>query len=139
MPPETSESIMVGTTATSGTFYFTLGSFTAGYNVSEETEDGHYTGKVCILDSDGSYRLYSVQSNFSFYVAKGFGNRIVCEVLSEYSNGADLIPGTNEENTKCSHLLIDLDSGKVSAYNVYAESADGLHLYDAEFKVGRVK
>ena len=139
MPPETSESIMVGTTATSGTFYFTLGSFTAGYNLSEETEDGHYTGKVCILDSDGSYRLYSVQSNFSFYVVKGFGNRIVCEVLSEYSNGADLIPGTNEENTKCSHLLIDLDSGKVSAYNVYAESADGLHLYDAEFKIGRVK
>ena len=134
LPPEASGCILVGTSANEDTFYFTLGSASP-----TEDEGGRYVVKICLLNKDGSYRIYSVQSNFSFFVKKGYGNRVVCKVLSEFIDGADILPGPEEEQSPNNLILIDLESGKTSLYNTYSDSVLDMYLGDVTLKVERLK
>lgn len=131
LPPEAENAILVGLNKNADTFYFMLGS-----SAVTENEEGHYLEKICLLNTDGSYKIYTVISDFSFYVRKGYKNKVVCEILSEYIDGADVIPGTDSENTANSLIWIDLESGKASLYNTAADNASDIHLKDITVKVG---
>jgi hypothetical protein len=136
IPPEAANSYLVGLTATGDTFYCSL-----GQNQTTGSEDEKYTVKVLVLNKNGEYGLYAVHSNFSFYPLKGFGNHVVCSVLYEYVDGEYLHPGTEEDNTEKSLLLIDLDTGKTSVYNEWVESMNvhDLYLGDVTLRVEKLK
>ncbi len=137
LPEEALNAILVGLIGTGDTFYCTLGSAAPA-----DGENGRYIVKVCILNRDGSYRIYAVQSNYSFYVKKGYGDCVYCEVLSEYKDGKNLEgkpDPDNEETPSCSHLWIDLQSGKTKLYNTHTESILDTYLNDITVKTERIK
>ena len=136
LPSEVEGSYFVGLTATEDTFYCALGK-----NQTTDTEGEKYTVKILVLSKNGEYSIYAVHSNFSFYPLKGFGNRVVCSVLYEYVGGEHLVPGTEEDNTEKSLLLIDLDTGKTSMYNEWVESMNvhDLYLGEVTLKVEKLK
>ena len=135
MPEEVSDQIMRGLTNTNNTFYFTV-----GFPESTDEDDGYYIIKICILEKSGAYRIYAVQSNYSFYIAKGYGDRVICSILNEYRDGVELIPGTSEGCTHIDLMWIDLQSGKASLYNSGLNPGNVLnvHLADIELKVERL-
>ena len=136
VPAEAADSYLVGLNATEDTFYCTLGP-----DRTTDSEDEKYTVKVLVLNKNGEYNIYAVHSNFSFYPLKGFGNRVVCSVLYEYVDGEHLVPGTEENNTDKSLLLIDLDTGKTYMYNEWVESCNVCDLFVGEttLKVEKLK
>jgi hypothetical protein len=136
LPAEAANSYLVGLTATGDTFYCTLGP-----DQTTGSEDEKFTVKVLVLKKNGEYGLYAVHSNFSFYPLKGFGNHVVCSVLYEYVDGEYLAPGTGEDNTEKSLLLIDLDTGKTYMYNEWVESCNVCDLFIGEttLKVEKLK
>ena len=134
IPAEASGCYLVGLSATGDTFYFTLGGAE-----TTDGEDGHYTVKICILNKDGAYKIYAVQSDVSFYVCKGYGDRVVCSILGEYKDGVDLSYYSEENYTPNNLMWIDLQTGKTSLYNVYAENVLDKHLNDITVKTERIK
>ena len=134
LPDEAADKILVGLSCTGDTFYFTTETVT-----NEDGGDGRYTVTVCILDKDGEYRIYNVLSDYNFYVLKGHNDCVVCSILNEYKDGAELIPGTEEENTPNNLMRIDLQSGIASLYNTYSESVLDMRTGDITVKSERVK
>ena len=134
LPAEAADCGLVGLSATGDTFYFTLGGAE-----TTDGEDGHYTVKICVLNKDGAYKIYAVQSDFSFYVCKGYGDRVVCSISGEYKDGVDLSYFSEENHTQNNLMWIDLQTGKASLYNVYAENVLDKHLNDITVKTERIK
>ena len=133
LPEEAKDNVLVGLSASGDTFYFTLGT-----EVQTDGDGGRYAVKICILNKDGSYKIYSVKSDFSFYVLKGYGDHVVCEILSEYKDGVDLNPWKSE--TKNYLMWIDLQSGKASLYDaLHAENVNDMYLGDITVKTEKIK
>lgn len=134
LPDEAADKTLVGLSCTGNTFYFTTQT-----KPNEDGEDGHYTVNVFILDKDGEYKLYAIQSDYDFYVLKGHNDCVVCSILNEYKDGEVLIPGTEEENAQNDLMRIDLQNGAVSLYNTYSDSVLDMRTADITVKTERVK
>ena len=133
LPDEISDKPVIGLSANSDSFYF----FT-NHPAPTNDEDGYYKVNICILNKDGSYKIYSVQSDFSFYVLKGYGDRVICEISYEYKDGEHLNPWNSE--TPNSLIWIDLQSGKASLYDaLHAENVTDMYLGDITVKTERIK
>ena len=133
MPNELSDKAVIGLSAGKDSFYFLT-----DHPEPANGEDGHYIEKICILNKDGTYKIFSVQSDFSFYVLKGCGDRVVCEISNEYKDGKDLSPWNTE--TPNSLIWIDLQSGKASLYDaLHAENVTDMYLGDITVKTERIK
>ena len=133
VPNELSDKAVIGLSAGKDSFYFLT-----DHPEPANGEDGHYIEKICILNKDGTYKIFSVQSDFSFYVLKGCGDRVVCEISNEYKDGKDLSPWNTE--TPNSLIWIDLQSGKASLYDaLHAENVTDMYLGDITVKTERIK